>query len=123
MLVNTEHEQIIAQNDYAILVCDGYPVSDGHCLVISKRHVGSFFEITSSEREAMFELLDKAKVISDALYHPDSYNLGINDGPAAGQTVPHVHIHIIPRYIGDAIDPRGGVRWVKPDKAVYWEKI
>ena len=123
ILANADHEAIIAQNDLAILVRDGYPISNGHCLALSKRHVESFFETTSSEREAMFELVDKAKVINDAVYHPDSYNLGVNDGPAAGQTVPHVHIHVIPRYIGDSIDPRGGVRWVKPEKAVYWKDI
>jgi diadenosine tetraphosphate (Ap4A) HIT family hydrolase len=65
-------------------------------------------------------LLDEAKVTLDAEHQPDAYNIGINDGVAAGQTVPHMHIHLIPRYVGDRLDPRGGVRWVLPEKAKYW---
>lgn len=65
-------------------------------------------------------LLDEAKVTLDAEHQPDAYNIGINDGVAAGQTVPHMHIHLIPHYVGDRLDPRGGVRWVLPEKAKYW---
>lgn len=68
----------------------------------------------------MLSLLDSAKAELDTEYNPESYNIGINDGPAAGQTVAHLHIHLIPRYSGDVPDPRGGVRWVLPDKAQYW---
>ena len=99
---------------------DGFPVSPGHSLVIPKRHVGSFFEVSAEERLALLELLDQAKQSVQAQSHPDGFNIGINDGPAAGQTVPHLHIHLIPRYRGDLADPRGGVRWVIPDKADYW---
>ena len=63
-----------------------------------------------------------ARADVEFLFHPAGYNIGINDGAAAGQTVPHLHIHLIPRYAGDRDDPRGGVRWVLPDKAAYWEK-
>ena len=70
---------------------------------------------------AMLELLDAAKVIIDHLHGPDGYNIGINNGVAAGQTVMHLHIHLIPRYAGDRADPRGGVRWIIPEKAAYWE--
>lgn len=70
----------------------------------------------------MLRLLDAAKVGLDDELHPDGYNVGINDGQAAGQTVLHLHIHLIPRYIGDSDDPRGGVRWMFPDKADYWSK-
>jgi len=66
-------------------------------------------------------LLDNAKKVLDGELHPDGYNIGINDGPAAGQTVPHLHMHLIPRYTGDQADSRGGVRWVIPEKAKYWE--
>jgi len=66
------------------------------------------------------DLVESAKESLDAEYAPDAYNIGINDGPAAGQTVPHVHVHLIPRYDGDCEDPRGGVRWIMPDKAKYW---
>ena len=65
-------------------------------------------------------LLERARRILDASHQPDGYNIGINDGAAAGQTVPHLHIHLIPRYLGDLPDPRGGVRWLIPDKARYW---
>lgn len=112
--------RIIEENEHAVLILDGFPVSPGHSLVIPKRHVGSFFEITDIERAALFKLLDRAKALVSDLHQPDGFNIGINDGAAAGQTVPHLHIHLIPRYEGDLADPRGGVRWVIPDKADYW---
>jgi diadenosine tetraphosphate (Ap4A) HIT family hydrolase len=83
--------------------------------------VGSFFKISPEERDALLELLDQAKKVIDSELSPDSYNIGINDGSAAGQTVPHLHIHLIPRFKGNQEDPRGGVRWVIPKKAKYWE--
>lgn len=112
--------RIIDADSNAMVIRDGFPVSEGHTLVIPRRHVGSFFEVTSAERESLLALLDRAKAELDRLYSPDGYNVGINDGPAAGQTVPHLHIHLIPRYTGDRPDPRGGLRWVIPDKADYW---
>jgi len=102
------------------MVLDGYPVSRGHTLIIPKRHVGSFFELETAEHDDILLMIQEAKKRLDADYSPDGYNIGINDGPAAGQTVPHLHIHIIPRYEGDQDDPRGGVRWIFPDKADYW---
>ena len=101
---------------------DGFPVSMGHTLIIPKRHVGSFFEITDEERADLLVLLNKAKVVIQEEFNPDGYNIGINDGPAAGQTVPHLHLHLIPRYKGDRNDPRGGVRWIIPEKADYWSQ-
>ena len=115
-------ERIVLRNASGVLVRDGYPVSEGHSLVIPYRHTGSFFDLTEAERTDLLALLDQAKLEQDALHQPDGYNIGINDGVAAGQTVPHLHIHLIPRYHGDLPDPRGGVRWVIPGKAVYWEK-
>lgn len=103
------------------MIRDLYPVSPGHTLVIPRRHIRSFFEARESERMALLRALDWAKQRIDAEFSPGSYNIGINDGPAAGQTVPHLHIHLIPRYVGDAADPRGGVRWVVPGKAKYWQ--
>ena len=99
---------------------DGFPVSNGHTLIIPKRHVGSFFEITREERQSLFELMAQAKQAIDTELHPAAYNIGINDGPAAGQTVPHLHIHLIPRYTNDDSDPRGGIRKIFPKKAKYW---
>jgi diadenosine tetraphosphate (Ap4A) HIT family hydrolase len=113
---------ILLEHPLALVRRDGYPVSKGHCLIIPRRHVASFFECTREERAAMMELLDEAKTMIDREHAPSGYNIGINDGAAAGQTVMHVHMHLIPRYEGDAADPRGGVRWVIPDKAAYWRK-
>lgn len=90
--------------------------------MIPKRHIGSFFDTTVDERQALLALLEDAKLAAVTELHPSGFNIGINDGAAAGQTVPHLHIHLIPRYIGDMADPRGGVRWVIPDKADYWSK-
>lgn len=113
-------DRIIDQNDTGAVLRDGFPVSPGHTLIVSKRHVGSLFELSLPEREQLFILVDRAKLVIDEQYRPDAYNIGINDGAAAGQTVPHLHIHLIPRYQGDLEDPRGGVRWVIPAKADYW---
>lgn len=113
-------ERIIAENSLAIVIRDGFPVSPGHTLMIPRRHVDSFFKVTAEERSALFSLLDKAKAALDKEFAPSGYNIGINDGQSAGQTVLHLHIHLIPRYAGDLPDPRGGVRWVFPEKADYW---
>lgn len=112
--------RIVAQNEYGLWIYDGFPISPGHSLIIPKRHIGSFFEASAAERFALQELLDLAKAAAEREHHPDGYNIGINDGAAAGQTVPHLHLHLIPRYVGDVDDPRGGVRWVIPNKADYW---
>ena len=103
-------------------VRDAYPISLGHTLIIPRRHVGSFFEISAVERTYLLALLDNAKAVVEQEFKPDGFNIGINDGPAAGQTVPHLHIHLIPRYNGDSADPRGGVRWIIPAKADYWSQ-
>jgi len=103
-------------------IADGFPVSRGHCLIIPKRHFSSMFEATAEERSALWDLVEKTRQHLLSEYGPDGFNIGINDGEAAGQTVMHLHIHLIPRYSGDADDPRGGVRWIMPDKAPYWKK-
>lgn len=113
-------ERILLLADEALVIRDAFPVSPGHTLVIPRRHIGSFFELTDAERACMVELLAQAKAALDLSFQPDGFNIGINDGAAAGQTVPHLHLHLIPRYRGDAPDPRGGVRWVLPAKAKYW---
>ena len=112
--------RIVHANQLAVVIRDAYPVSSGHTLVLPRRHVGSFFELEPTERDAVFELLDLARRDLDQSLRPDGYNIGINDGPAAGQTVPHLHVHLIPRYTGDQADPRGGVRWIFPKRADYW---
>ncbi len=119
-ITNHDEKRIIKENDLAFVVRDGFPISEGHTLIIPKRHVASFFEITNEEHQALMELLEQAQKVLDQEFKPDAYNIGINDGVEAGQTVPHLHIHLIPRYGGDVKDPRGGVRWVIPEKADYW---
>jgi diadenosine tetraphosphate (Ap4A) HIT family hydrolase len=114
--------RVVAGDDLAFAYRDGHPVSPGHTLIIPRRHVGSWFELTGDERDAMLRLLDATRDALVTEFHPDGFNLGINDGPAAGQTVPHVHLHLIPRFSGDTPDPRGGVRWVIPAKADYWSR-
>jgi diadenosine tetraphosphate (Ap4A) HIT family hydrolase len=113
-------DRVIDENSTAIAIRDGYPVSPGHTLLIPRRHTSSFFDLSDSERNDVLALLERAKRAVDKELQPQGYNIGINDGSAAGQTVPHVHVHLIPRYEGDLPDPRGGVRWVIPGKAKYW---
>ncbi|MGE5404452.1 MAG: HIT family protein [Candidatus Saccharibacteria bacterium] len=113
------NEIIIAANELAFAVYDKYPVTEGHILVIPKRHVASYFDTSIEERTAIDELLNECKRILDEKYQPDGYNIGINCGEAAGQTIFHVHVHLIPRYIGDVGNPRGGVRGIIPGRKDY----
>ena len=113
----TEH---IASNPLAFAIRDGFPVSPGHTLVVTRRVVPTWFDATPEEQAAVMALVTEVKRQLDASHAPDAYNVGFNAGEAAGQTVPHLHVHVIPRYRGDRPDPRGGVRWVIPDKADYW---
>jgi len=115
-------ERVVASNELAIAIRDGYPVSPGHTLVIPKRHVASLSYVTTHEAKALWALLAEVRAQVDAELKPAGYNLGVNDGRAAGQTVMHLHVHLIPRFDGDRPDPRGGVRWVIPEKADYWSE-
>jgi diadenosine tetraphosphate (Ap4A) HIT family hydrolase len=112
--------RILYRNSSGVVIRDSYPISAGHSLIIPHRHVGSFFALDGVERENLLALLDWAKAQLVDTLQPDGWNIGINDGAAAGQTVPHLHIHLIPRFDGDLADPRGGVRWIIADKADYW---
>lgn len=112
--------RVTMDNKSGKVIRDGFPISRGHTLIIPHRHVSSFFELTNEERSDLLTLVEDAKTALDSEFRPDGYNIGINDGEAAGQTVPHLHIHLIPRYFGDIPDPRGGIRWVIPSKANYW---
>jgi len=119
---NLGPKRIITESKLTVTIRDGFPVSPGHTLIIPKRHVASFFAVTDAERNELIRALDSAKEELDRESSPDSYNIGINDGLAAGQTVPHLHIHLIPRFTSDSADPRGGLRWLFPDKAKYWKE-
>ena len=112
---------ILDENSLCLGIRDAFPVSLGHTLIVPRRHVASFFELTSEERTDMLALLGRVIARLDAEFHPSGYNIGLNEGAAAGQTIMHVHLHVIPRYRNDVDDPRGGVRWVIPSKARYWE--
>jgi diadenosine tetraphosphate (Ap4A) HIT family hydrolase len=112
--------RIIDSSPLALVIRDAYPVSPGHTLIIPKRHIGSFFEATAEERQELLALLGQAQLKLLEELSPDAFNIGINDGAAAGQTIAHLHIHLIPRYLNDQADPRGGVRWIIPEKAKYW---
>lgn len=113
--------QIIAENELALAFYDGCPVSKGHTLVIPKRHVATYFEASPEEHAAMINLVYETRKILQEKFNPDGYNIGANVGPAAGQTVFHFHVHIIPRYRGDVKDPRGGVRKVIPSRSSHPE--
>ena len=114
--------RILAEGVEAVAFWDGHPLNPGHVLIVPRRHVASWFDATAAERDEMLRMADEARRIVVAIHAPDSFNLGINDGPAAGQTVPHLHLHLIPRYRGDVADPRGGVRWIIPERAAYWKE-
>lgn len=109
-------------NNHSMTFYDGFPVTPGHSLIVPKRHISSFFETTNEERDALFDMLAEMRQLLISKRSPDGFNIGINDGSAAGQTIMHLHIHLIPRYVGDTDDPRGGVRWIMPEKAPYWKK-
>lgn len=105
-----------------MVIRDGFPISPGHTLIIPKRHVGSFFETSTDEQTSILDLLHEAQELITKDLNPDGFNIGINDGAAAGQTVLHMHLHLIPRFTGDVPDPRGGIRWVLPHTARYWSE-
>jgi len=111
---------ILFENKHAVVFRDAYPVTDGHTLVISKRHVADFFELSGEEGSHVLDLVKQVRI---ALLRCDStikgFNVGVNVGEAAGQTIPHCHIHVIPRRNGDVENPRGGIRHVIPGKGFY----
>lgn len=112
----------LAENAQAVAFPDGFPVSEGHALVTPRRHVADLFELKPDELAAVWALLGPVRDLLNAKYRPDGFNVGVNVGAAAGQTVAHAHVHLVPRYRGDLADPRGGVRWILPAKADYWSR-
>ncbi len=114
--------EVSAEEPLAAAFPDGFPVSPGHTLVVPRRHVADFFQLTAEERAAVFRLVAAMKEQLDRERTPAGYNVGVNAGEAAGQTVWHAHVHLIPRYRGDVEDPRGGVRWVVRARAPYWKE-
>ncbi|MBN1423214.1 HIT family protein [Candidatus Fermentibacteria bacterium] len=117
-----EQDLILAEDDLFIVARDKFPVSPGHTLVIVRRVVSRFLDLTAEEKTRLLRWIDwsVAHLQNTLNPRPDGFNIGLNDGPAAGQTIAQLHVHIIPRYRGDIPDPRGGVRHVIPQKAKYW---
>ena len=110
---------VTGRNELAYSTRDSYPVSPGHSLIIPLRHCASFFDLSPVEVSACMELLTQEQMTLDEEFNPDGYNVGVNVNAAAGQSIFHVHIHLIPRYAGDSPHPQGGVRQVIPEKAEY----
>jgi len=111
--------RVMIESKFGFAAWDRHPASDGHFLVIPYRHFASYFDINDEEREDLWNLVAKGKVMADEKWNPDGYNIGINVGEPAGQSIHHLHIHVIPRYKGDVENPKGGVRGVIPDKKLY----
>jgi diadenosine tetraphosphate (Ap4A) HIT family hydrolase len=111
--------RIIIEGKYGFAAWDRHPASEGHFLVIPYRHVSEYFDINDEEREELWRLVAEGKKLADEKYNPDGYNIGINIGKWAGQSIPHLHIHVIPRYEGDVENPKGGVRGVIPQNKLY----
>jgi diadenosine tetraphosphate (Ap4A) HIT family hydrolase len=116
---NPTPDEIVAENVLCYARRDRYPVSRGHLLVIPFRHIPDFFSMTPEEREAVLALVTLCKDLIGSEFSPGGYNIGFNVGEAAGQTVMHCHCHVIPRYVGDVPDARGGIRGVVPGKRGY----
>jgi diadenosine tetraphosphate (Ap4A) HIT family hydrolase len=115
------NEPLADSSEHAVAFADAFPVSPGHHLLIPRRHVVDFFQLRPEEQADLWRLLARLRERLVGEYSPDGFNVGLNVGPAAGQTVDHAHVHLIPRFAGDVADPRGGVRWVVPEKAPYWQ--
>ena len=114
-------DRVVVAGSHAIAIADKFPLAKGHTLVIPKKHVRSIFELDANEAADLWGLLANVRQLLVNKFRPDGLTVGINDGNAAGQTVSHGHIHMIPRYKGDVEEPRGGVRWIIPSKAKYWQ--
>lgn len=112
-LQTSRARRIIAENSLFFAVPDQYPVSRGHTLVLPKRHLTTLADLDSKEMSALGEILKAVREKLREELDPDGYNIGVNEGEAAGQTIPHLHIHVIPRFAGDVDEPRGGIRNIK----------
>ena len=111
--------RVMIEGKYGFAAYDRHPASEGHFLVIPYRHFASYFDINDDEREELWSLVARGRDMVEEKFHPDGYNIGINIGTAAGQSIHHLHIHVIPRYTGDVENPKGGVRGVIPKNKLY----
>ncbi|MDC0362846.1 HIT family protein [Halioglobus sp.] len=111
--------ETVIESDLSYARVDKFPVSPGHHLIIPKRHVETWFDMTDGEQRDVLQMIVSVKRFIEKKYSPDGYNIGMNCGESAGQTIPHAHIHVIPRYKGDMSNPSGGIRGVIPSKQMY----
>ena len=111
--------ELLLENESTYAILDKFPVSNGHTLIIPQKHCANYFELNYEEQKACWSMVNKTQEIITKKFNPDGFNIGINVNETAGQTIPHVHIHLIPRYKGDVLNPEGGIRVVIPSKAIY----
>lgn len=114
-------DRIWLESEGAIVVPDNYPAAEGHCLVLPRAHVKSLWELSLDDQTEVWDLVAEVRAVLVDRYSPDGFTVGVNDGLAAGQTITHAHVHVIPRHLGDVPDPTGGLRGILPHKARYWE--
>ncbi|WP_143461980.1 HIT family protein [Levilactobacillus enshiensis] len=115
-----QKDELVLENELAKAFWDLHPVREGHLLIVPKQHYTTYFDVPAETRQAMDALTFVAKAFLDKKFHPAGYNIGINVNAAAGQTIQHAHIHLIPRYEGDVKDPRGGIRKMIPRAVRKW---
>jgi diadenosine tetraphosphate (Ap4A) HIT family hydrolase len=113
---------MLLENDSTVAFADRFPITPGHTLVVPKRHVASLFDLSEEEQADIWRLVVMVREKLKVELAVDGFNIGVNDGEAAGQTVMHAHVHVIPRRMDDVGDPRGGMRWIMPDQARYWNE-
>ena len=114
-------DAVVAESCHAVAIRDGYPVNRGHTLVLPKAHSQSLFAHGPEIQADVWALVARVRSDLQSKHNTDGFNIGLNDGQAGGQTVDHAHVHVIPRFDGDVADPRGGIRWVMPRHAAYWD--
>jgi diadenosine tetraphosphate (Ap4A) HIT family hydrolase len=121
---SVEPERMVAWDRCYVVIRDKYPLTEGHCLIIPRREAVRFQDLKPSEKGRLLHWIGWTQIYLEGILvpPPDGFNMGINDGEAAGQTMGQFHFHVIPRYEGDVPDPRGGIRWVIPSKARYWDR-
>ncbi len=116
-----EAARVSHSNGHSLAFRDRFPIATGHTLVIPRVHHASIFDGSDAEQSAIWQLVSEVRTSLVHELKPEGFTIGINDGEAAGQTVPHAHVHVIPRFRDDVPDPRGGIRWVIPRLAAYWD--
>lgn len=114
-----DQREFLLASDHAIAIADAFPIARGHALIIPRRHVFSIFELPEEEYADVWRLVRRVRETLSSWWNIDGFTVGVNDGEAAGQTVLHAHVHVIPRHTGDVADPRGGIRWILPARAQY----